>query len=78
MTDRLKGCWVAFDKDYREDDAQPILNAIRHIKCVAGVSPEITGPDDWIARCHVREELAKAFQDLLKNIFDRPISSAHR
>ena len=31
MTDRVKGCWVAFDKDMRVDDVEQVLSAIRMV-----------------------------------------------
>lgn len=70
MTDRVKGCYVAFDQDYRVDDVEVILKAIRMIKGVAEVSAEdmVRTPDDWMARQHVRQQLAdkmwKAYKDI--------------
>ena len=40
MTDRHAGYVVVLDKNLREDDAQPILDAIRMIKGVVSVVPE--------------------------------------
>lgn len=40
MTDRHAGYVVTLDKNVREDDAQPILDAIRMIKGIASVVPE--------------------------------------
>jgi len=57
MTDILKGCTVAFDRDIREDDAEDILNAIRMIKGVMCVDPSRTTRQDWIAAERVRREM---------------------
>ena len=57
MTDTLKGCTVAFDRDIREDDAEYILNAMRMIKGVMCVTPSKTTSQDWIAAERVRREL---------------------
>ena len=58
MTDNVKGCYVSFDRDYRIDDVQPILNAIHMVKHVSGVEVEnhVTDPDDWMARERVAHE----------------------
>ena len=41
MTDRLKGCTVVFDRDIRVDDAEHLLDAIRMLRGVIDVTPEI-------------------------------------
>ena len=68
MTERLKGVYVAFDKDIREDDAEYIINAIKMIKGVKNVEGILTSPDDWIVRSRVnnevREKLYKVIDDL--------------
>ena len=70
MTDRLKGCWVAFDKDYREDDVEAILDAIRMIKGVGAVSTNDTRTtmEDWMARQHVKREIADKIWELWKEL----------
>lgn len=67
MTDRLKGCWVAFEQDYRVDDAESILAAIRQVRGVAGVEPKVSNYEDWSARQQVRESL----RDLILEFFER-------
>lgn len=65
MTDRLKGVYVAFNEDYREDDAEQILAAIRMIRGVAAVTPMVTDSTDWIARVRVKAELTDKIWDAL-------------
>lgn len=72
MTDRLKGCWVAFDRDIREDDAEQMLNAIRMVKGVSAVDTSVANPNDWIARQRVRDEIGKKVLDILYPK-DRPV-----
>jgi len=66
MTDRLKGVVVTFDRDIREDDAEYILNAIRMIKGVIDVTPNVLNSDDHINRMRIeneiREKLWQAFK----------------
>jgi hypothetical protein len=65
MTDRLKGCVVAFEADIREDDAEATLAAIRQIKGVVAVTPSVVTPDDWINRSQVRTELTEKVLEVL-------------
>lgn len=48
MTDRLKGVLVTFSGDIRDDDAAPILEAIKMIKGVLTVKPYVTGMEDYM------------------------------
>lgn len=65
MTDRLKGCWVAFDRDIRDDDAEPLIAAIQQMRGVLSVEPSVATPDDWMARERIRHELeAKMYEAL--------------
>ncbi len=66
MTDRLKGCTVVFDRDIREDDAEGLLNAIRHIKGVKIVEPSISTSDDWMAAARAKSELLAKLVDWIK------------
>lgn len=59
MTDRLKGVWVAFDKDIRDDDAEPLIAAIKCLRGVQAVTPAIADSSDWMARERIRHELGK-------------------
>ena len=58
MTDRIKGVYVALDQDYRVDDAEAILEAIKMIKGVSDVAVNITDFDDWTNRSRIRTELS--------------------
>lgn len=64
MTDRLKGCFVAFDRDIREDDAETLINAIRCLRCVLSVETHVTDLGDWNARERVRLELWEKVRDV--------------
>lgn len=57
MTDRHKGFWVALEEDLRDDDIQPLLEAVRRMRGVADVriddGTRVT-PTDWINRQQLR------------------------
>ncbi len=67
MTDRVKGVYVALDKDYRTDDVESILTALKMVKGVVDVSINITDFDDWNNRTRIRQELATKLWKVLKN-----------
>ncbi|HEY1956712.1 MAG TPA: hypothetical protein VGH28_13925 [Polyangiaceae bacterium] len=66
MTDRVKGCWVAFDCDIRTDDVEPLLNAIRHLRHVQAVTTSVRDPDDWMNRERIRRELGEEILNVLR------------
>ena len=69
MTNRLKGVWVAFEQDIREDDAESIIGAIRCLRGVADVDPCLAGGSgEWINRQQIRTEIAEKFLALYKEL----------
>ncbi len=65
MTDRIKGLVVGLDQDYREDDVQAIVDAIKMVKGVASVEQSVATVDDYLNRERVRQELVgKVFEAL--------------
>ncbi len=65
MTDRIKGVYVALDRDYRTDDAEEILNAIKMVKGVSDVTVNIVDFDDWNNRSRIRQELSAKLWEAL-------------
>jgi len=59
VTDRVKGCWVAFEKDVRDDDVQGLVDAILQLRGVSAVTTEKVKADDFIARSRVKRELTE-------------------
>ena len=57
MTDRYLGLTVVLDKDYRSDDAQEIISAIKMIKGVKSVSAEVADVHDYMNRQRVAMEI---------------------
>ncbi len=68
MTQRLKAFIVTLDHDIREDDAEPILQAIRCLKHVASVDPVGRDLTDITARMRVRGELAAKILEVYREI----------
>jgi hypothetical protein len=57
MTDRLNGVTVIFNRDIRDDDAGPVIKAIKMIKGVATVKPVIVDSSAFNASWRAKQEL---------------------
>ncbi len=65
MTDRLKGVWVAFEHDIREDDAEALTSAIKQLRGVLAVEPQVVDVGDWVAEERVRADYRTKLMDIL-------------
>jgi hypothetical protein len=65
MTDRLHSFVVVLKHDTREDYAESTLNAIRMIKGVISVEPQIREARDIVAHSRVRRELLAKITDMV-------------
>lgn len=70
MTDRIRTVIVVLDRDYREDDAEPIVKAIRMIKGVASVELSVVDGVDHMARMVARTELQGKVEQAVANVFN--------
>lgn len=50
MTDRYNSITVVLEKDIRDDDAEPIIEAIKMLKGVLAVSGNVAEYVDYVAR----------------------------
>ena len=67
MSDRVKGFTVILDKDYKDEDAQTIANALGMVKGVMAVKPSITDTEDRMNRSRMRIELQRSINEVFKN-----------
>lgn len=58
MSDRTVSLTVVLDKDYRVDDIDSILNAIRMVKGVINVDANVADSDTYIAYTRARYDLS--------------------
>ena len=65
MTDRYHSLTVALDRDIRDDDAEPILMAIRMIKGVLSVKPKVADMDSNMAEDRARIDLGQKLWDVI-------------
>ncbi len=76
MTDRIKGLTVVLDGDIREDDAKPIIEAIRMIRGVLCVEAHVTDINDYVAQQKARFELEKRIYAALRTSLSDPAKPA--
>jgi hypothetical protein len=71
MTDRLKGVLITFEKNYRDDDCENTIEALKMIKGVLTVKPYITGMEDYMlyqkGHFDARREMFDFLQEEPKN-----------
>jgi hypothetical protein len=67
VTDRIKGFVVTLEKDLREDDAEATLTALRQIKGVLAVEPQLANIEDQLNRTRIRYELGKNILELIRS-----------
>lgn len=67
MSDRIKGFVIALDKDYHEEDAARIKDALLMVKGVQGVTESIADHNDWINRQRVHHAVTMRILDALKD-----------
>lgn len=65
MTDRLKGYIVILEENIREDDAQPITDALTMVKGVLKVTPLVSNVNGRIAEVRARQKLVDQLLHIL-------------
>lgn len=65
MTDRYNALVVILDHDIRSDDAEAVINAIKQIRGVLNVKPNVADIESSIATERVMAELTKKLWEVL-------------
>lgn len=65
MTDRFHSLTVVLDHDIREDDAEGIINAIRHLRGVISVTGNVVDAETWMAEERARHGIGAKLLDIL-------------
>lgn len=65
MSERTGGLIVALDGIHRVDDVEKVMDAIRMIKGVSGVTPMVASPETYIATQIAKADIAKRLWDVL-------------
>jgi len=66
MTDRYNRLTVVLERDIRDDDAEPLIQAIRMLRGVLKVTPHVANGDEWVAEMRVKNQLREKLWDALK------------
>jgi len=66
VTARYFALTVLLDEDIREDDAEPIINAIKMIRHVLAVEPHVVEPQTWLAEERAKNELRSKLWEALR------------
>jgi len=65
MTDRFHSLTVVLEKDIRSDDAEGLIQAIRHMRGVISVSGNVSDIVHYMAQERARHELGKKLLEIL-------------
>lgn len=71
MTDRINSFTVVLDHDIRDDDLDPILNAVRCLRHVLSVTPHVTKITDHVAAERIRREYRHQLLEAIDRIDQR-------
>jgi len=69
MTDRIRHLTVVLDQDYRDDDVQRIVDAIRMTRGVESVGLNVADADAYVARETAKSEMRQKIQNFLKTLW---------
>lgn len=64
MTDRYKQLIVVLDHDIRSDDAEPLIEAIKLLRGVLTVHPDVTTSSDLWAEDRTRNKLLQQISEI--------------
>lgn len=70
MTDRIRHLTITLDQDYRDDDAERIIDSIKMIRGVEHVEEGIVVAEDHLARMAVRAEVQRELHAAIARVFD--------
>lgn len=66
MTDRYHALTVVLEDNLRSDDAKPIIDAIRMVKGVVAVRPDVADAQTFAARSLAKHELLEKIWKVLR------------
>lgn len=69
MTDRIRHLTITLDADIRDDDLEPIVSALQHVRGVSSVDHHIVTEQDHLARQAVRAEVQQKLYEAINSVF---------
>ena len=67
MTDRINGVFVTLEENIRIDEIEHLMNALRMVKGVIDVSPNVVDSMDHVAKIRAKTELTNKLLDALRD-----------
>jgi hypothetical protein len=67
MTDRYYALTIALERDIREDDCEHLINAIKMLRGVLNVTPNVVSPDTWMAEQRALSDLQNKIYKVLRD-----------
>lgn len=68
MTDRIRHLTITLDRDYREDDVQVVVEAIRQLRAVSSVELHAVTANDHLARMVAKNELGRRIYEAVDTV----------
>lgn len=65
MTDRINSFIVVLEKDFREDDVAPLMQAVLRLRGVLAVNSNIVNVDSYVANERALDKLRGQLRDIL-------------
>jgi len=72
VSDTVNGFIVVLDKEYKDDAVQATINAIKQIKGVIKVTPNVVDARDHIAAARIKQELITKMFNVLTDKEAKP------
>jgi hypothetical protein len=66
MSDRYNYLTVVLEKDLKDEDAEPLIEAIKQFRGVLSVKPNVSDSEAWWATERIRKELTEKLWKVLK------------
>lgn len=67
MTDRINSITVVLEDNMRVDDAESLIEAIRHLRGVVAASGNVIDPGNYAARMQAKNEMLEKLFKVLKD-----------
>lgn len=68
MTDRYNALTVVLEQDIRDDDAEPLIEAIKMLKGVVDVQGNVPSVDSFVAQSRVDQKWRNHLVELLEKV----------
>jgi len=68
MTDRINTITIVLERDVRDDDIEPLVQALQMIRGVAAVKPNVAHVSDFMAEERAKRDMGHRILDAITKI----------